>query len=223
MRLRLPHFHGFTLVEVLAAVAVFAIVAAIVFGGFSQTMRNRAFVEAQSERVHVIRVAMDRMVREISSAYASIHVNPNPQLVTMRTGFVGKREGRGSRLDFTSFSHRRLYRDAHESDQNEISYFVAELSDDDGRRVLALMRREQNRVDEDFRKGGQVSTLVEGIKAFELRYLDPIALEWKESCDLRFGTNERGAPFSPRSWAQWLGTDVARRLFGEDVWVRYLL
>lgn len=29
--------------------------------------------------------------------------------------------------------------------------------------------------------------------------------------------------FSPRSWAQWLGTEVGRTLAGEDVWVNALL
>ena len=35
------------------------------FGGFSTTMRNKARVEEQGDRAHVIRVAMERMCREI--------------------------------------------------------------------------------------------------------------------------------------------------------------
>lgn len=174
---------GFTLVEALVAIAIFGIVATIVFGGLSQTMRNRAHVEAQSDRSHVIRVAMERMVRELSSAYVSVHVNPNPQLVTVRTGFHGRREGRGSRLDFTSFSHRRLYRDAHESDQNELGYFLADFRDDEGNRHHALVRREQNRVDDDFERGGPTAVLVEDVIEFELSYLDPMSQEWRDSWD----------------------------------------
>lgn len=174
---------GFTLVEALVAIAVFGIVATIVFGGFSQTMRNRRFVEAQSDRAHVIRVAMERMVREISSAFVSVHVNPNPQLITMRTGFHGRREGRGARLDFTSFSHRRLYRDAHESDQNELGYFIAEFRDEDGDEHQALVRREQNRIDDDFERGGQNAVLVEDVMEFELSYLDALSLEWRDTWD----------------------------------------
>ncbi|MBX7191216.1 MAG: prepilin-type N-terminal cleavage/methylation domain-containing protein [Sandaracinaceae bacterium] len=174
---------GFTLVEALVAIAVFGIVATIVFGGFSQTMRNRRFVEAQSDRAHVVRVAMERMVREISSAFVSVHVNPNPQLITMRSGFHGRREGAGARLDFTSFSHRRLYRDAHESDQNEVGYFVADYRDEDGHTHTALVRREQNRIDEDFERGGQNAILVEDVREFELSFLDPLSLEWRDSWD----------------------------------------
>lgn len=182
---------GFTLVEALVAIAVFSIVATIVFGGLSQTMRNREHVEAQTDRSHVIRVAMERMVREISSAYVSIHVNPNPQLVAVRTGFHGRREGRGSRLDFTSFSHRRLYRDAHESDQNEIGYFVANFRDEEGEEHHALVRREQNRIDDDFERGGPTQVLVEDVEEFELTYLDPLSLEWRDRWDASGGEMNR--------------------------------
>ncbi len=175
------------------AIAVFSIVATIVFGGLSQTMRNRDHVEAQTDRSHVVRVAMERMVRELSSAYVSIHVNPNPQLITVRTGFHGRQEGRASRIDFTSFSHRRLYRDAHESDQNEVGYFVADFRDSDGVRHHALVRREQNRIDEDFERGGQTSVLVEDVVDFELSYLDPLSMEWRDSWDAS-GTEQNRLP-----------------------------
>lgn len=189
---------GFTLVEALVAIAVFGIVATIVFGGFSQTMRNRAFVEAQSDRSHVIRVAMERMVREISSAFVSIHVNPNPQLITMRTAFHGRREGHGARLDFTSFSHRRLYRDAHESDQNEVGYFLTEVRDEEGHRHTALVRREQNRIDDDPERGGTASVLVEEVNEFELTYLDPLSLEWRDTWDASSGQEQNRLPSQVR-------------------------
>lgn len=174
---------GFTLIEAMVAIVIFSIVATIVFGGFSQTMRNRAQVESHSDRSHVIRVAMERMVRELSAAYVSIHVNPNAQLQTVRTTFHGRREGRGSRIDFTSFSHRRLYRDAHESDQNELSFFVHDFRDEDGENHTSLVRREQNRVDDDPERGGPVSVMIEDVEEFELTYLDPISLQWRDSWD----------------------------------------
>lgn len=184
---------GFTLVEALVAIAIFGIVATIVFGGFSQTMRNRDHVEAQSDRSHVLRVAMERMVRELASAYVSIHVNPNAQLIAVRTTFHGRHEGRGSRLDFTSFSHRRLYRDAHESDQNELAYFIGDYRDDEGERHQSLIRREQNRVDGDPEHGGQLSVLVEDVEEFELEYLDPLSGQWRDSWDA-LGTEQNRLP-----------------------------
>ena len=103
---------GMTLIEIMVAITILAIVSTVIFGGFSTTMRNKTRLEEMADRSHVIRVAMERMVAELAQAYVSIQVNPNPALQTMNTCFIGGRSGRGHRIDFTSFSHRRLYRDA---------------------------------------------------------------------------------------------------------------
>ncbi len=179
---------GMTLIEVMVAVTILAIVATIVFSGFSQTMRNKRRIEEQADRAHVIRVAMERMVSELSMAYVSAHVNVNPSLQMMNTCFIGGRSGRGHRIDFTSFSHRRLYRDAHESDQNELSYFVTDSPARDGTRVLA--RREQNRIDDDPQTGGTIQVLVEDVIDFDAEYLDATTGLWTESWDTRDLTHQ---------------------------------
>ena len=172
-----------TLVEVLVAVTILGMVATVVFGGFSQTMRNKRRIEEQADRAHVVRVALERMVAELSMAYVSIHVNPNPALQTMNTCFIGGRSGRGHRIDFTSFSHRRLYRDAHESDQNELSYFITEHPDE--RSMLVLARREQNRVDDDPQTGGVTQILVEDVLELEMEYFDSTTSLWTDTWDTR--------------------------------------
>ena len=158
---------GMSLVEAMVAITIFAIVATIVFGGFSQTMTNKRAVEAQSDRAHVMRVAMERMVRELSMAFVSVHINPNSILVASRTIFHGHQQGRGSRLDFTSFSHRRLYRDPEEPG------------------VYVLARREQSRIDDEPDRGGRVTILVEDVHSFELEYLDGVSLDWVDTWDAR--------------------------------------
>ncbi len=179
---------GMTLVEVLVAVTILGLVSIVTFGGFSQTMRNKRRIEEQADRSHVIRVALERMVSEISMAYVSIHVNPNPALQTMNTCFIGGRSGRAHRLDFTSFSHRRLYRDAHESDQNEISYFITDHPEDRDMRVL--VRREQNRIDDDPQTGGVTQILVEDVLDLEMEYFDHVTGQWTDSWDTRELTHQ---------------------------------
>ena len=181
MRAARERTSGVTLVEVMVAVAILAIVMTLIWGGFSQTSRNKAHVEAEADRYHVIRIALERMTRELSMAYTSVQLNPNQALQVMNTAFVGTDRGSGDRIDFTSFSHHRLYRDAHESDQNELSYFVTRHPDDSSIDVLA--RREQSRIDEDPRRGGRVQILVEDVKGFELEYYDPLTDEWQDTWD----------------------------------------
>jgi general secretion pathway protein J len=170
---------GFTLLEVLLAVTILALVGTMIYGGFSQTALNKARVEEDLDHSRVVHMALDRMARELTMAYVSTHVNPSLDLRFVQTAFIGKDNGEDDRIDFTSFSHRRLYRNARESDQNEISYFVTESPDDPNTRVLA--RREQNRVDEDPRRGGKSQILVENVEEFNVDYFDPLLNDWVQT------------------------------------------
>ena len=172
---------GFTLLEVILAVTVLALIGTMVYGGFSQTALNKARIEKDVDHSRVVHMALQRMTRELTMAFVSTHVNPSLDLRVQNTAFIGKDNGRDDRIDFTSFSHRRLYRDAPESDQNEISYFVTEHPDDPDINVLA--RREQNRIDDDPRRGGKSQILVENIEEFNLEYFDPLLSEWVDTWD----------------------------------------
>jgi len=172
---------GFTLLEVILAVAVLAVVGTMVYGGFSQTALNKARVEEDVEHSRIVHMALERMARELTMAFVSTHANPSLDLRVVETAFIGKNNGKDDRVDFTSFSHRRLYRNARESDQNEISYFVTQHPDD--RDVQVLARREQNRIDEDPRRGGKSQILVENIEEFNLEYFDPLLSDWVQTWD----------------------------------------
>jgi general secretion pathway protein J len=172
---------GFTLLEIILAVSVLALVGTMIYGGFAQTALNKARVEADVEHSRVIHMALERMVRELTMAFVSTHVNPSLDLRVVDTVFIGEDNGTDDRIDFTSFSHRRLYRNARESDQNEISYFVTEHPDEPG--VLVLARREQNRIDDDARRGGKSQILVENVEEFNVEYFDPLLTDWVQTWD----------------------------------------
>lgn len=172
---------GMTLIEIMAAMAILAIVASLLYSAFVQTSRNKQRIESELDRYHEIYSAIERISQEISMAYTSAHRNPNEALRTTITGFIAKESAGSSRVDFTSFAHRRLYRNAHESDQSELSYFVVNDPKDTTKRVLA--RREQRRVDDDFQKGGQSQILIENIRKFELTFYDPLTNEWASNWD----------------------------------------
>ena len=60
---------AFTLIEVLIAIAILALGATLIWGGFSQTARNKSHVERDLDRHHAIAAALARMQRELSMAY----------------------------------------------------------------------------------------------------------------------------------------------------------
>jgi len=172
---------GFTLIEVMVAMVIISMVSALIYGGFTQTAQNKKRVEAELDRNHEIRMGLERMVRELSSAFVSAHLNANPALQVVKTCFVGKESGKGTRIDFTAFAHQRLYRDAHESDQAELSYYVGD--DPHDRSHPALIRREQRRIDDDPQQGGQAQVMVSNVVKLDMSYLDPMSLQWLKGWD----------------------------------------
>ena len=170
---------GFTLMEVLIATAILGIVMAIVYGSFVQTRRVIGRTEAAVDGLRGIRAAFSRITNDVGMAFLSQN-NDN-------TFFVGTDDYEGGyssdKIDFTSFSHILRDRDAKESDQMEVGYYLRK--DFEGASVL--MKREKNRIDVNPMYGGKTYELCEDIVGINFRYLDDGA--WLESWDSRVSKN----------------------------------
>jgi general secretion pathway protein J len=174
---------GLTLLEVLVSIGILALIATLIYGAFDGMARSRAGLTRLDDRYQQGRSSLARMSRELESAFLSMH-QPAQQAQQVRiTAFVGKDQGKSDRVDFTSFSHRRLGRDLHESDQNELGYFLAR--DPDRSDKYDLVRREQKEIDLEPTKGGVINVICEDVLEFELSYLDPQTLsgDWVETWD----------------------------------------
>src|SRR5687767_8890644 len=115
-------FHGFTLMEVMVAVAITALMGTIVAMAFQTGFKAKEVVEGDAERYRMVRVSLNRMAREIGSAFVSDRYDPKRyrDANDRPTNFVGERD----RLLFTTMAHQRLYTDSKESDQAVVEYFV---------------------------------------------------------------------------------------------------
>ena len=170
---------GFTLTEILIAVAILGMISMLSFGSIRGSVDASERAQKVTDRYHQIRQALARMSREIQSAYLSEHRNcDDPQNKTI---FLGKRSSNGMRLDYTSFSHFKIQTDANESDQNELSYFVDSHPDDSSRK--ALFRREEVRIDEDPEEGGVEKVMAEDVVNLEFEFYDPDDKEWVDEWD----------------------------------------
>ncbi len=172
---------GITLIEIMVALGVLSLVASLVYGAFDAMSRTRKGVESASDRFHQGRGALSRMAREVQSAFLSLH-RPllNPGLQVSQTVFKGTDSGTMDRLDFCSFSHRRLGFGTHESDQNELSYLIAPNRQTGG---SDLARREATVIDIEPTRGGVVQVMAEDVISFDIAYLDPVLGEWVDSWD----------------------------------------
>jgi general secretion pathway protein J len=202
---------GLTLLEVLVAVSILALVSTLIYGAFDGMSRAQTSISRIDERYHQGRQALARMSRELQSAFLSTH-QPLQLAASVRTTvFVGTDSGSNDRIDFVSFSHQRLMRNAHESDQNELSYFLAR--DPDGQDKQDLVRREQKEIDLEPTRGGIVSILAEDALAFDVSYLDPTTGIWTDSWDTTQAAGQYNRlPFEIRIRLVLRGTDPNRPL-----------
>jgi general secretion pathway protein J len=172
---------GMTMIEIMVAIAILAMVAVLIHGVIDSLSRGRKAEGMRAERAHQGREAMQRMVRDLSAAYLSQHVPGVPALITERTAFVGKSSSPYDRIDFTAFAHLRTERDAKESDQAEVGYSVQKDPDVDNK--YDLVRREQTPIDYEPLKGGIVNVVAEDVEKFDVRFLDPLTSQWVETWD----------------------------------------
>ncbi len=112
---------GFTLLEVMIAVAVLAMIGGITWKAFDGAYDLKQRVERAEDRDQTMRAALDRMSREISMTFLSEHFDR--KRFRERPTFFKLKNGRGEAdLLFTSFAHERLHVDAKESDQAVFQY-----------------------------------------------------------------------------------------------------
>jgi general secretion pathway protein J len=167
---------GFTLIEVMLALAILGFVTAIMWGSFSQTATNKKAIEAAQDRTHTVRVALLRMVREIEMAYLS--ASENTALSDRRTFLIGASRSDVDELQFSSFAHQRMRAGVAEGDTSLISYYGER--DPEDRRVLNLMRRETRRLQAENPSTilGEAYILCPDVSRLKIQYYDHKLKEW---------------------------------------------
>lgn len=178
---------GFTLLEVIIAVAVTSFIGLTLGYAFNSTAGTKEVMESQAERYRMLRTAMNRMEREIAAAYVSDRYDAKRyrDAFDRPTNFVGGKE----RLMFTSLAHQRLYADAKETDQMLVEYQVKSSTEKGARSRNDLFRREKTLLEDRMDRGGTEDVLFEGVKRVEFSYWDTEKKQWVDEWDTR--RNER--------------------------------
>jgi general secretion pathway protein J len=169
---------GFTLIEVMVAVAILAIVTTLVWASFKQTFTTKAKIEGSASRIRTVRIALNRIALDLSMAYLSF--NEDRTQPERRTRFVSKHHSDVDELIFTYMGHQRLYQDANESDTTMVQYYGARDRNDS--RVQNLMRRETRRL--SYQKPedapGESDILCEDIETLHFSFYDALKKAWVE-------------------------------------------
>jgi len=161
---------GFTLVELMIAIAITAFIGLVVAGSFQQVERAAGIVRDQQERMAGVRLGLARLSRELSMAFLSEHYDRG-RFRDRPTFFKGQED----ELVFTTMSHVRLWRDAKESDQAVVEYLVER---DPLSGTEALFRREKVRLDDEPDRGGRKDLVADHVTKLSLRYWDRKRKDW---------------------------------------------
>jgi type II secretion system protein J len=165
---------GFSLIEVLISASLLALIGGLLLQSLSSSIDAKDAVDSTSNRYHLVRSAMSRMIDEISMAYLSNHRSSLE--IRAQTGFKGEHDS----LNFTAFGYVPRVEDSKQSDQRELGYFLAT---DPKTLTQSLMRREQPNPDLKFDEGGRVQTLLPNVREVEFAFFDPQKNEWAEKWD----------------------------------------
>ena len=170
-----------TLIEIALAVAILAIMGTMTAGTIGRSFDAFEAVQAIDGKHHNVRVALNRMARDISLAFLTDQRAVDDEDKLWKTIFKGEPSGSIHKLSFTSLAHEVLREDAKESDQCEIGYFGE--SDPDDRGQQNIMRRDDPRLDSEPEEGGRAHILAEDVKSLEFRYWDSKQDDWTDEWD----------------------------------------
>ena len=189
---RVGETRGFTLIEVMIAVAILALIGGLVGGQISSAYNLKTRTEAADQRNQEIRGALQRMQREISMAFLSDHYD-RQRFQERPSVFKGEHHFGEDKLTFTSFAHERLYKDAKESDQAIFAYTV---EDEPGGAGRGIYRRVNPIIDDQWDRGGDKELMVPDVVGLQLEYWDAKDRQWREEWDA--GSVERQGVLPPR-------------------------
>lgn len=161
---------GFTLLEVILAVGLLAVVSVSLFVTMSRSFRVKDNMSVLSERYHEGRQVMRRITREIRMAF--LKAQPPEEVQEEGPAMITRFLGEEDEIYFANTAHVRLRAEGRESDQAEVAYFLKRPSYKTPYRGYTLFRRESRRVDDRPDRGGSTWPVVDGVKSFKLEYWD---------------------------------------------------
>ncbi|HVK86923.1 MAG TPA: type II secretion system protein GspJ [Kofleriaceae bacterium] len=181
---------GMTLIEVMIALAILAMMLGIAWRAFSNTATTKNRFERFEQRNHELRMAMFRVVSDLEASYLSR--NEDPSQSHPRTLFVAKSGSKLPEIRFSTLGHRVLWADANESEQTVIEYLPHDNREKSGQ--LDWIRREQRRPSNEppEEAPSDYDVLVADIESAKLEYFNWKTQEWQDTWDTTQSDGQKG-------------------------------
>ena len=174
---------GFTLIEILVAMAIFAFIALGTAGAVSRSLKVKKITEEQWDRIHAVRTALSIMTRDL---YLAFHRQRPERMFGSRVSdrerwFKSYFKAKEDHIFFTSLSHRKLYENRHESELSEISYTLTPDPDRPDRKNIT--RRSSPYIDDNPEEGGKSQIILSNVKTAAFRFYSKKNDRWTTDWD----------------------------------------
>jgi general secretion pathway protein J len=186
--LRTPNASGFTLLEVLIAVAIMSLIVTVIYTSFSTTSRNVQQAEEMRDTADLARTLLAKLSDDIANAYVNTRMN-SPVVLTIFYGKKGEADLKDEKirrddLSMTTLTNVRTP-GTKETDLWEVGYFFKEKTNGIG---FALMRREKRELSKDspaLEGGLEPYEVTDRVESLKFRYFDVGAQKWVDEWDSR--------------------------------------
>lgn len=186
---------GFTLVEILIAVFILAVVTSLVMGAFNGIYEGADRVNLGTDLHEMANACLNRMAKDLQSIHVAAYprykrpdIDDDPEIYHIKGDKRSTGGQSSSWLRFTSMAHLPFNHKVQEGIA-EIVYYVQQTPEDD----LILRRADKlYPYPEEFEENDTDPIMCEHIKRFELTYFDANGREYEEwdseSDDMEYGT-----------------------------------
>ena len=175
------HALGFTLVEMLVATAMFALLVAAALSVFSAGTRSGAKTRRCKEMVAHGQMALDSMCAALRAAVT----HDNAKITSLNAQYDGRD------CDTMDFAIVRVNPDRKEPDEggrSEVGYYI---NNDPNVGTMGLVRREDRTPDDDLLEGGKATLIAPFVSQLNIEFFD--GEQWVAGW-----ANERGTPRAAR-------------------------
>ncbi len=170
---RTPYLKGFTLIEVLLAMAILAVVMTVIYASFSTAGHNVEQAEARRDEADLARALMTRLSTEIANAYLK-----NMSVPTVFQGKKDETDGennekiRHDSISFTTLTDpNSRMRNSKEIDLREVGYFFKEKPEGTGYSLFRMEKRELSK-DIPAGEGGIEYEITDRVKSLRFSFSD---------------------------------------------------